>query len=305
MAPQSADAVLVRLGGVDGQHQAQLDGFKTRVLRSEVAAQRHLYLTEWRSLDAAEPSHGATLVIGDAMLPAEYERVPSRVTQPELAAKLGGAWALIATAVATQRGSLARLPLFALEIALALVQTQSTTMPVPSVWLLTVGSPEHAGPWGLARSARMEESLPLVSMHTPVVTMALRLGPSLTEPEIALHECKSCAPRLKTAPPSSDGLVRLHFHARGAISNLFLEPLPSLPPLSDGMVLLRVRAVGLNFRDVLNVLGEYPGDPGPPGGDAAGMVASDHRWAGDAVFGLGAAPLASVARAPAQTSRQP
>ena len=33
-----------------------------------------------------------------------------------------------------------------------------------------------------------------------------------------------------------------------------------------------VRAVGLNFRDVLNCLGMYPGDPGPPGADCAGTV---------------------------------
>lgn len=33
-----------------------------------------------------------------------------------------------------------------------------------------------------------------------------------------------------------------------------------------------VRAVGLNFRDVLNCLGMYPGDPGPPGADCAGRV---------------------------------
>ena len=33
-----------------------------------------------------------------------------------------------------------------------------------------------------------------------------------------------------------------------------------------------VKAVGLNFRDVLNVLGMYPGDPGPPGADYAGIV---------------------------------
>lgn len=33
-----------------------------------------------------------------------------------------------------------------------------------------------------------------------------------------------------------------------------------------------MRAVGLNFRDVLNVLGMYPGDPGPPGADCAGVV---------------------------------
>ncbi len=37
-------------------------------------------------------------------------------------------------------------------------------------------------------------------------------------------------------------------------------------------VALRVTSVGLNFRDVLNVLGMYPGDPGDPGGDCAGIV---------------------------------
>lgn len=37
-------------------------------------------------------------------------------------------------------------------------------------------------------------------------------------------------------------------------------------------MVLAVRAVGLNFRDVLNVLGMYPGDPGEPGGDVAGTV---------------------------------
>ena len=89
--------------------------------------------------------------------------------------------------------------------------------------------------------------------------------------------------------------MRLHFHARGAISNLFLEPLPALPPLCDAEVLLRVRAVGLNFRDVLNVLGEYPGDPGPPGGDTAGVGeagASSLHIAKHAAFGLAHAPLA-------------
>lgn len=35
-----------------------------------------------------------------------------------------------------------------------------------------------------------------------------------------------------------------------------------------------VRAVGLNFRDVLNVLGMYPGDAGAPGADCAGTVES-------------------------------
>ena len=39
-----------------------------------------------------------------------------------------------------------------------------------------------------------------------------------------------------------------------------------------GMIHLDVHAVGINFRDVLNVLGMYPGDPGPPGGDCSAVV---------------------------------
>ncbi len=42
-------------------------------------------------------------------------------------------------------------------------------------------------------------------------------------------------------------------------------------------VAVTVGAVGLNFRDVLNVLGLYPGDPGAPGGDCAGTVAAIGR----------------------------
>ena len=41
--------------------------------------------------------------------------------------------------------------------------------------------------------------------------------------------------------------------------------LPEAPATLDDRQLVSVRAVGLNFRDVLNVLGMYPGDPGDPG----------------------------------------
>lgn len=77
---------------------------------------------------------------------------------------------------------------------------------------------------------------------------------------------------------------------RGSLANLKLVPHTKTAP-GPGEVQLAVQAVGLNFRDVLNVLGMYPGDPGPPGGDCAGIVMSvgngvkDFK-AGDAVFGL-------------------
>ena len=44
-----------------------------------------------------------------------------------------------------------------------------------------------------------------------------------------------------------------------------------------GQVEIRVRATGLNFRDVLNVLDLYPGDPGPLGGECAGEIAAVGR----------------------------
>ena len=46
------------------------------------------------------------------------------------------------------------------------------------------------------------------------------------------------------------------------------------PEVCCAGVQVTVRAIGLNFRDVLNILGMYPGDPGPPGGDCSGIVAA-------------------------------
>jgi NADPH:quinone reductase-like Zn-dependent oxidoreductase len=74
-----------------------------------------------------------------------------------------------------------------------------------------------------------------------------------------------------------------------------------------GWVEIAVKAVGINFRDVLNVLGMYPGDPGPPGGDCAGIVtrvppgSSTTLQPGDAVFGLAAGSLGSHVIASAKT----
>ena len=60
---------------------------------------------------------------------------------------------------------------------------------------------------------------------------------------------------------------------RGSLANLRPVPHSQVAP-GPGEVKVWVRAVGLNFRDVLNVLGMYPGDPGAPGGDCAGVIAA-------------------------------
>jgi NADPH:quinone reductase-like Zn-dependent oxidoreductase len=88
--------------------------------------------------------------------------------------------------------------------------------------------------------------------------------------------------------------------------NLVPEEVP-FSSAQTGWVEISVKAVGINFRDVLNVLGMYPGDPGPPGGDCAGIVtyvppgSTTSLQPGDAVFGLAAGSLGSHVHASAET----
>jgi len=56
----------------------------------------------------------------------------------------------------------------------------------------------------------------------------------------------------------------VHVARRGAISGMVLAEQPAFDePLAPYEVEVQMQAVGLNFRDVLLVLGEYPGPPGP------------------------------------------
>jgi NADPH:quinone reductase-like Zn-dependent oxidoreductase/surfactin synthase thioesterase subunit len=65
----------------------------------------------------------------------------------------------------------------------------------------------------------------------------------------------------------------LDFSSRGVIDNLIFKPLQRIAPNKDE-VEIEVRASGLNFRDVLNVMGMYPGDPGPLGCECAGVISA-------------------------------
>ena len=204
--------------------------------------------------------------------------------------------------IASQSCCFGLLPLLSLEAALLIGQVQAAATVPRSMWLVTTGAltgmtRKHLGVWGLARSTRAEALAPLMCVDVSGLTMCLQFCPSIAEPEEALHTSWQSVPRLASASLPVHGLVRLHLHERGAVSNLHVER--EGPLRADaGRLLLRVCAVGLNFRDVLNVLGEYPGDPGPPGADTAGMVVVDSNLSQEtdrAAFGMGYAPLASVA----------
>ncbi|KAL0028772.1 hypothetical protein WJX79_006627 [Trebouxia sp. C0005] len=110
----------------------------------------------------------------------------------------------------------------------------------------------------------------------------------------------------KVRAPGQD-LFQLRPEPRGSLSNLVPMPFDaSSVKLKPNQVLVQIRALGLNFRDVLNVLGMYPGNPGLPGADCAGVIMavgpavatskvvdSPSFTVGDAVFGIAPGSLGS------------
>ena len=91
------------------------------------------------------------------------------------------------------------------------------------------------------------------------------------------------------------GAMGLTPQPRGAFRDLKPAPVSSIVADAEGnmasddlpLINVRVEAVGLNFRDVLNVLGMYPGNPGMPGSDYAGVVIGGANEAGAATFAPG------------------
>ncbi|MGM1064046.1 type I polyketide synthase [Saccharothrix sp. Mg75] len=173
-----------------------------------------------------------------------------------------------------------------------------------------VVDPAAAAVWGLVRSAQSEQPGRYVLVDTAsggidpdVLAAALATG----EPQLAVRDGGFTALRLAAVPgrdelvPPAEGEWRLGMTERGSIDNLRLEP-RALEPLAPGDIRVAVAAAGLNFRDALNVLGMFEGDPGPLGNEVAGIVVEvgdDVRdlAVGDAVMGVAVGGIGTVATA--------
>jgi len=200
----------------------------------------------------------------------------------EAAARLEAEVANLLSAVHTVQGGL-RLPGGLWIVTERAVATESGE-PV---------DPVQAALWGFGRTTINEEPALRAKLvdcdgsPEAVALLSTLLGHPVDEPELALRQGKLLASRLLpwarsgnlTVPRGGD--YALAPTERGAIDNLRLTERDVAPP-NEGYVQVRVEAAGLNFRDVLNVLGLYPGDPGPIGGDFAGVVTQ----LGDGVTGL-------------------
>ncbi|CAK9055131.1 unnamed protein product [Durusdinium trenchii] len=143
----------------------------------------------------------------------------------------------------------------------------------------TSHDPEHAGLWGLARSARMEQpdlKVTCLDLNGRTWTdasaaAAVDAWPNV-ERDLAERGDALLAARLARSSSTASRPLRLHMPRRGSLTNLRALPQTKRPSLKAGEVEVRVEAIGLNFRDVLNVMGMYPGDPGDPGLDCSGTV---------------------------------
>nr|WP_231645158.1 type I polyketide synthase [Sciscionella sp. SE31] len=132
--------------------------------------------------------------------------------------------------------------------------------------------PASAAVHGLVRSAQAEHPDRFVLVEAATEDIGLALGTG--EPEVAVREGVPLVPRASEAgarllPP--EGPWRLDKAGEGTVDQLVLTAAGEAE-LGSEEVRIAVRAAGLNFRDVLNVLGMYPGDPGPLGCEVSGIV---------------------------------
>ncbi|MFB9352659.1 SDR family NAD(P)-dependent oxidoreductase, partial [Streptomyces heliomycini] len=149
--------------------------------------------------------------------------------------------------------------------------------------------------WGLVRSAQSENPDRFVLVDLDAQGDVQALLPDLPallatgDAQFAVREGAVRVGRLDRLATGA-GLVppvgvpwRLDTTGKGTLDNLVLAPCPEVTqPLGDHEVRIDVDATGLNFRDVLNALGMYPGESGPMGTEAAGVVTA----VGSAVTGL-------------------
>ena len=165
------------------------------------------------------------------------------------------------------------------------------------LWIVTRGaqaagevnsplSPFASAVWGLTWSAAIEHpdlrvvcvDLDSASDADEVAKLVLELDQDGTDDKIAFRGGQRLGARLqrrkrdavkKTRVPQAP--YRLEAKGQGTLDGLVVVSTERRAP-GDGEIEIRIHATGLNFRDVLNVLGLYPGDAGPLGGECAGEV---------------------------------
>ena len=170
------------------------------------------------------------------------------------------------------------------------------------LWIVTRGA-QAVGPapahislaqtplWGLAKSVDLEHAelgctridLDPEGGVEQIAALIEELSLTATEREVAFRKGTRYVARLVPRAPkhSSDAVLdvpdtdsfRLDISRPGNLDNLLLRGAPRPEP-QPGEVQIHVNAAGLNFRDVMNAAGVYPGGPIPFGAECSGIISA-------------------------------
>ncbi|MFL6072395.1 MAG: SDR family NAD(P)-dependent oxidoreductase [Mycobacteriales bacterium] len=246
--PAGDGAVAVTLADPTGAPVAAVESVVTRPLPAGplTAAPRDLYRLDWTPVTA-----------GDGAAP------PYELARPAGARE---ALDLVRSWLAGDHADDARL----------VVATRGAVPVLPG----DDADPEQAAVWGLVRSAQSEHPDRFVLLDTDTDDPDLDAALATGEPQLARRADALYAPRLARHDPDTAGLAipaepyRLDVTEAGSLENLNLLPWPEAArPLADGEVRVALRAIGMNFRDVVIALDMVDYEKGVIGGEGAGVVA--------------------------------
>ncbi|MFE1763684.1 SDR family NAD(P)-dependent oxidoreductase [Streptomyces angustmyceticus] len=289
------DTVALALTDTDGRPVADIEALTLRAFTPDRVALSArsagpLYHLDWpvAPIPTTPPEEPARLLVLDsADLAADLDAAglpTTRLTGPDLAQATGTV--LVALPAPD--------PHEAATGALALVQRWLADPPAAArLVFVTRGAVDAPGTthhdsaaatiWGLVRSAQSEHPgrfvlADLDGQDTSYAALPAALATD--EPQFAVRGGTVHLP--KVAPvhtgtalrePADGTCWRLGMTGNGTLDHLALMPHDDAArPLGRGEVRIAVRAAGVNFRDVLNVLGMYPGDAGAFGLEGAGVV---------------------------------
>ncbi|HET7695305.1 MAG TPA: type I polyketide synthase [Vicinamibacterales bacterium] len=210
-----------------------------------------------------------------------------------------------------------------LHLTQAIVRSDRETR--PRLIVVTRGATDAGGAdvavdqaplWALTRTVAVEHadlrcrSIDLDRQAPGYDDVAAEAAAPGADDQIAYRDGKRLVARLvrsaaaeAVAAGDAAGPVTLEIGARGMLDRLELRPWSRREP-GEGEIEVEIAVAGLNFRDVLNALGMYEGEPGPLGSECTGTVVRvgagvTHFAAGDAVLGMAPASFSTFVTAPA------
>ncbi|MFD4636359.1 SDR family NAD(P)-dependent oxidoreductase [Lentzea sp. NPDC058436] len=295
LSPAGTDAITLRVADGQGAPIATVGSLAVRPVSAEqirtASDQNGLYELAWKPVTSTQ---------GDALDWVRWEDLGEEVP-PVVVYRAGGedVRSTLAATLDVLQQWLADERFETAKLVVHTVDAVSTGADDPTV------DPVVAAVWGLVRSAQSEHPDRFALVDAAEITDAAITS---DEPQLAVRDGELLVPRLvatettgRMIPPAGDW--RLGMTGQGTVDHLVLEPVEARP-LAPTEVRVAVRAAGLNFRDVLNVLGMYRGEAGLLVSELAGVVtevgASVTDLApGDEVMGLvagGGGPSAVVER---------